>query len=149
MHFIHNTYGQYIWTIKVCVILYMKCTTGTFGIPTGGRKLWRLLGIIHPKNYARCLWIVFVWFGLVLGPISLTNFPSRFKFDDNFIYLQFDCWWLYRHKILHMSRQHSCRAMYKMLQRSFNCNLDESKMKCPSHLTCQSVDCFPIPWWRH
>ena len=38
------------------------------------------------------------------------DFPITIQFSWNFILLQFHCWWSYGNKILHILRQHSCRA---------------------------------------
>ena len=43
----------------------------------------------------------------VLGPISLTIFPSQFKCDGNFILLSSKFWWYDRYKISHMPQQRS------------------------------------------
>ena len=51
------------------------------------------------------------------GPVSLTICCPQFKFDGNFALLYFCCWPSDRNKFLHMPRQHSCRAMYKILWR--------------------------------
>ena len=49
------------------------------------------------------------------GPVSLTIFCPQFKFDGYFALLLFRYWPSDRNKFLHMPRQHSCRAMYKIL----------------------------------
>ena len=78
-------------------------------------KLWRA----GTSNYTpQVLWDVIACpcpSYLLLGPISLTIFPSQFRFDGNFIKLLFNYWWLYRNKIWHMPRQPSCRAMCQIL----------------------------------
>ena len=48
-------------------------------------------------------------------PVSLTIFCPQFKFDGYFALLLFRYWPSDRNKFLHMPRQHSCRAMYKIL----------------------------------
>ena len=57
---------------------------------------------------------------------------------------------LYRYKILHMPRQHSCRAMCKFTQRSLHHTLDESRMRFPSNLnyggkSVREMSLGPVP----
>ena len=52
------------------------------------------------------------------GPISLTFFPSQFKFDWNFVSLSSLFLWNDRYKILYIARQLCCRGMCKNLLRS-------------------------------
>ena len=70
------------------------------------------------------------------GPVSLTDFWPKFKFDGKFALLKFCYWPSDRSKFLHMPRQHSCRAMYKIWQRSLYQNRVENESKFPSNLNC-------------
>ena len=69
-------------------------------------------------------------------PVSLTIFCPEFKFDGKFALLQFCYWPSDRNKFLHMPRQHSCRAMYTILQRPLHYNRGVSESKFPSNLNC-------------
>ena len=48
------------------------------------------------------------------GPVSLTVFPSQFKFDGNYISLSSRFQYSDRYKILYMARQLCCRGMCKI-----------------------------------
>ena len=50
-----------------------------------------------------------------LGPASLTVFPSKFKFDGNFVSLSSRFKYSNRYKILYKARQLCCRGMGKTL----------------------------------
>ena len=52
------------------------------------------------------------------GPISLTLFPSRFKFDGTFVSLYPRFWYSDRYKLLYMARQLSCHGICKNLLQS-------------------------------
>ena len=53
-----------------------------------------------------------------MGTVLLMIFPSQFKFKGNFVSPLFHFWPLYRYKLLHMTQQHICRVMCKILQPS-------------------------------
>ena len=86
------------------------------------------------------LWFVYLWRPLVgihnLGPVSLTAFPSQFKFDGNFVSLSSRFWYIDRYKILYMARQLCCRGMCKNLLRSDDQQRNYSKANFPSNLNC-------------
>ena len=71
-----------------------------------------------------------------LGPVSLTVFPSQFKFDGNFVSLSPRLHYRDRYKILYMARQLCCRGMCKNLLRSDGQQRSYGKAKFPSYLNC-------------
>ena len=70
------------------------------------------------------------------GPVSLTFFPSQFKFDGNFVLLSPRLHYRDRYKILYMARQLCCRGMCKNLLRSDGQQRSYGKAKFPSYLNC-------------
>ena len=70
------------------------------------------------------------------GPVSLTFFPSQFKFDGNFVLLSPQLHYRDRYKILYMARQLCCRGMCKNLLRSDGQQRSYGKAKFPSYLNC-------------
>ena len=70
------------------------------------------------------------------GPVSLTVFPSQFKFDGNFVSLSPRFYHNDRYKILYMARQLCCRGMCKNLLRSDGQQRSYGKAKFPSNLNC-------------
>ena len=84
---------------------------------------------------------------LVLGPISLTVFPSQFKFDGNFVLLSSKFQYSDRYKILYMARQLCCRGMCKNLLRSDGQQRNYSKAKFSSNVNCgQKIVSETGPW---
>ena len=73
---------------------------------------------------------------IVLGPVSLTVFPSQFKFDGNFVSISPRLHNRDRYKILYMARQLCCRGMCKNLLRSDGQQRSYGKAKFPSYLNC-------------
>ena len=69
------------------------------------------------------------------------EFSIVIKFDGKLVWVGFHCRVSYRYRILHMPRQHSCRAMCKMSLRSLHYSLDESRIKFPLNL---NYDAFQI-----
>ena len=70
------------------------------------------------------------------GPVSLTVFPSQFKFDGNLVSLSPRLHYHDRYKILYMARQLCCRGMCKNLLRSDGQQRSYGKAKFPSYLNC-------------
>ena len=70
------------------------------------------------------------------GPVSLTVFPSQFKFDGNFVSISPRLHYRDRYKILYMARQLCCRGMCKNLLRSDGQQRSYGKAKFPSCLNC-------------
>ena len=70
------------------------------------------------------------------GPVSLTFFPSQFKFDENFVLLSPRLHYRDRYKILYMARQLCCRGMCKNLLPSDGQQRSYGKAKFPSYLNC-------------
>ena len=69
--------------------------------------------IPHYHDYDYVLnWILFL--DCLPWPVSLI-FSPQFEFDGNFALLLFRCWPSNRNIFLNMVRQHSCRAMHKIL----------------------------------
>ena len=88
------------------------------------------------------------------GPISLTVFPSQFKFDGNFVSLSSQFWYSDYYKILYMAQQLCCRGMCKNLLRSDGQQRNYSKVKFPSNLNCRQKivsetgpRSWLIGWW--
>ena len=64
------------------------------------------------------------------------DFPSKFKFDGNFVSLSPRFSYSDRYKILYMARQLCCRGMWKKLLRSVGQQWSYGKGKFPSNLNC-------------
>ena len=97
--------------ICLAAVLVNVTVTPYFFIP--GLLAAKAMGFLHvyfKKGYRWWQDEAMTW-----KPVSLTIFCLQFKFDGNFALLSFRCWPLDRNKFLHMPRQHSCRAMYKIL----------------------------------
>ena len=73
---------------------------------------------------------------VALGLVSLTVFPSQFKFDGNFVSLSPRFEYSDHYKILYMARQLCCRGMCKNLLRSDVLQQSYGKAKFPSNLNC-------------
>ena len=82
------------------------------------------------------------------GPISLTVFPSQFKFNGNFVALSPRFWYSDRYKILYMAWQLCCHGMCKTLLRSDGQQRNYSQAKFPSNFNCgQKIvgETWPVP----
>ena len=112
-----------IWVVDIAAIS-VKVSTCQLHEPRGlisaamfAQAVWTNEGLCYLSSchLLGCLYEIWLCTICALGPISLTFFPSQFKFDGNFVSLSFQFIYSNRYKILYMVRQLSSRGMCKNL----------------------------------
>ena len=94
------------------------------------RTAWLMSSCLLPMSWH------LMFFADVPGPVSITVFPSQFKFDRNFVSLSPRLEYRDSYNILYMARQLCCRGMCKTLLRSNGQLRSYGKAKFPSYLNC-------------